>query len=198
MNRVKELRKAAGYTQEKLARILNVHQTAISQWESGRTTPDPEIAKELASVFRVSMEYLLGYSDKPSPGNWIPVYGRVAAGIPIEAVENIIDQEEVSPEMLKDGAEYMALQIKGESMEPRIKEGDVVIIRCQPDVENGEIAVVIVNGDNATCKKIKKTADGIVLLSLNPAFEPIYYTREEIDSLPVTILGKVVELRAKF
>lgn len=198
MNRVKELRKANGFTQDKLAKHLHIGQTAISQWETGRTSPDPVIAKEMAKMFGVTMEYLLGYSDKPASGNWIPVYGKVAAGLPIEAVEDIIDMEELSVDMVKDGAEYMGLQIHGESMQPKMSEGDVVIVRIQPDVESGEIAVVLVNGNNATCKKIKKTADGIYLLSLNPAFEPIYYTREEIEKLPVTILGKVVELRAKF
>lgn len=198
MNRIQELRKARKLSQAKLAQMLHVHQTAVSSWESGAKSPNPETEKALADVFGVTIEYLRGYSDNPAAGNWIPVYGKVAAGLPIEAVEDIIDMEELSVDMVKDGAEYMGLQIHGESMQPKMSEGDVVIVRIQPDVESGEIAVVLVNGNNATCKKIKKTADGIYLLSLNPAFEPIYYTREEIEKLPVTILGKVVELRAKF
>lgn len=198
MNRVKELRKAAGLTQERLARDLYVGQTAVSQWETGKNDPDPDKAKELADLFGVSMEYLLGYSDKPNAGNWIPVYGKVAAGIPITAVEDIVDQEELTDDMLKDGSEYIGLRISGHSMEPKISEGDTVIVRVQPEVEEGEIAVVLVNGDEATCKKIKKTPEGIMLLSLNPAFPPIFYTNKEIETLPVKIVGKVVELRAKF
>ena len=127
----------------------------------------------------------------------IPVLGRVAAGIPIEAVEDILDYEEISADMASKG-DYFALQIQGNSMEPRICQNDVVIVRCQPSVESGEIAVVLVNGENATCKKIIKQPNGISLVSLNPAYPPMFYTNEEITSLPVTILGKMVELRGKF
>ena len=198
MNRIHELRKARRMSQAKLAQMLHVHQTAVSSWESGATSPNPETEKALADVFGVTIEYLRGYSDNPAAGNWIPVYGNVAAGIPIEEIEDIVDMEEIPESWVKDGSKYMALRIHGESMQPQMKEGDHVLVRRQPDVESGEIAIVRVNGDKATCKKIKKTADGIYLLSLNPAFEPIYYTREEIETLPVQILGRVVELRAKF
>ena len=199
MNRVKELRLKNGYSQQKLARKLNVHQTAISQWETGRTNPDVDIASKMAKLFDVSLEYILGIEETTSPsrGVWIPVLGRVAAGIPIEAVEEIIDQEEISAEMAASG-EYVALQIHGDSMEPKISDGDVVIVRVQPQVENGEIAIVTVNGDDATCKKIKKTPEGVMLLSLNPAYDPMFYSKKEVESLPVRIFGKVVELRAKF
>ena len=94
--------------------------------------------------------------------------------------------------------DYFALQVRGRSMEPRMKEGDVVIIRQQPDVDNGDIAIVLVNGNDATIKKIGKSSEGIMLVPTNPAFEPIFYNNREIMELPVKILGKVVELRAKF
>ncbi len=133
-----------------------------------------------------------------SPPHRVPVLGYVAAGIPISAVEDIIDYEELAPDMVKDGAEYFALQIKGQSMEPKISDGDVVIVRKQPDVDSGQIAIVCVNGDEATCKKIMKQDNGILLLPLNPAFAPTFYSNENIESIPITILGRVVELRAKF
>ena len=82
-------------------------------------------------------------------------------------------------------------------MEPKISDGDVVIVRRQPDVDSGDIAVVLVNGNDATVKRIKKSPQGVTLIPSNPAYEPMYYSNEEIESLPVTILGKVVELRAK-
>lgn len=128
----------------------------------------------------------------------IPVLGYVAAGIPIEAIEDIIDYEELDPKEYRDGAEYFGLQIKGASMEPRFTDGDVVIVRKQPDVDSGQIGIVCINGDHATCKKIKKTPEGVMLISTNPAYEPIFYSNEEIASIPITILGRVVELRAKF
>jgi repressor LexA len=130
-------------------------------------------------------------------GVWIPVLGNVAAGIPIEAVEDIIDYEEID-RTTAAGGDFFGLRLKGHSMEPRMREGDVVIVRKQSDADTGDVAVVMVNGQDATVKKIRKLADGICLLPLNPAFEPMYYTAAEMASLPVTILGKVVELRAKF
>lgn len=128
---------------------------------------------------------------------WIPVVGDVAAGLPIEAIEDILDYEQIDVKLL-DSADYFGLRIKGNSMEPRIKEGDVVIVRVQPDVESGEVAIVKVNGDHATCKVLKKYADMLVLLPLNPTFEPQEYTKEDVKTLPVQVIGKVVELRGKF
>jgi repressor LexA len=198
MNRIHELRKAQKISQAKLAHILNVHQTTVSSWEIGTKSPDNDMLKKLADLFGVTMEYMLGYSEKPQRTNWIPVYGKVAAGIPVTAVDEVVDQEELTDDMVKDGSEYIGIRVAGQSMEPKISEGDTVIVRIQPDVEDGEIAVVLVNGDEATCKKIKKIPDGIMLLSLNPAYQPIFYTNKEVETLPVRIIGKVVELRAKF
>lgn len=97
-----------------------------------------------------------------------------------------------------DPGEYFALQIRGNSMEPKFSAGDVVIVRKQSDVNSGDIAVVLVNGDDATIKKIKKRPDGVMLIPNNPEFEPMFYSNQEIEELPVVVLGKVVELRAKF
>ena len=127
----------------------------------------------------------------------IPVYGSVAAGIPLDAIQDIEDYEEITDEMARAG-EYAALKIKGNSMLPRFTPGDVVIVKLQNDVDNGDIAIVMVNGDEATCKKIKKTPEGVMLISTNPDYEPMFYTNREIEEKPVKIWGKVVELRAKF
>ena len=198
-NNIAHLRKMNSMTQTELGKQIGVSQITISHWENGDREPDNMSLLCMADFFGVSVEYLLGKSSSPSPSGsrWIPVYGRVAAGIPIEAIEDIIDEEEISAEMAKNG-EYIALQIHGDSMEPRMHEGDVVIVRRQDDVESGETAVVLVNGSEATCKRIKKTPDGIMLISTNPAYEPMYYTNAQIETLPVRILGRVVELRAKF
>ena len=203
MNRFKELRLKAGYKSQKdLAEILFVNQTAVSQWERGVTTPSPQILLKLSDLYGVSIDFLLGRSNYPDAppstgGVWIPVLGRVAAGVPIEAIEDIDDYEEITMDMAK-GGEHFALKIKGDSMEPRMKSGDVVIVRCQADCDSGSIAVVIVNGQEATVKKIKKSPEGLMLIPTNPAYEPVFYTNAEIERLPVRILGKIVELRAKF
>ena len=130
-------------------------------------------------------------------GVTINVLGRVAAGIPIEAVEDIIDTEEISEDMASTG-DFFGLRIHGDSMEPKMSEGDVVIVRKQDDAESGEIVIAMVNGCDATCKRLKKYADGIMLLSNNPKYEPMIFSKEEIETKPVRIIGRVVELRAKF
>ena len=127
----------------------------------------------------------------------IKVLGRVAAGIPIEAVEDVIDTEEITEEMAATGT-YFGLQIKGDSMVPNICDHDIVIVRQQEDAETGDTVIALVNGDDATCKRLKKYHDGIELIPNNPNFEPIYFSNEEIQNKPVRIIGKVVELRRKF
>lgn len=198
MNHLKAARQAKHMTQTDVANYIGLTQGAYSNWERGETKIDGVQLSRLAELFEVSVDYLLGKTD--IPGNKyirIPVLGRVAAGIPIDAIEEVIDWEDISAEAAGDG-EYFGLQIKGHSMEPKISDGDVVIVRRQPDVDSGDIAVVLVNGDDATVKRIKKSPQGVTLIPSNPAYEPMYYTNAEIESLPVQILGRVVELRAKF
>lgn len=206
---LKELRAKTGVSQKKLSEGLHVSQQTVGSWEVNRTTPSPDVMRRIADYFDVSIDHLYGrdttVNSKPAPrssGVRIPVYGNVAAGIPIEAIENFDstnpdDWEEIDRHTAANG-EYFALRIKGESMEPKISSGDVVIVRKQEDAENGDIAIVCVNGDEATCKKIKKTPEGIMLISLNPAYEPMFFTKKQVQTLPITILGRVVELRAKF
>lgn len=133
---------------------------------------------------------------KPSKGITINVLGRVAAGIPIEAIENIIDTEEISEQLASTG-EFFGLQIHGDSMEPRMYENDVVIVRKQDDAESGDIVIAMVNGNDATCKRLMKYAGSIALLSLNPKYEPMTFSEKDIEEKPVRIIGKVVELRGK-
>ena len=109
-----------------------------------------------------------------------------------------MDYEEITPELARTGT-FFALKIQGESMEPKLFEGDIVIIRQQNNVENGEIAVVLVNGQDATVKQIIKQDGGIFLNGFNPSvYTPVFYTNEQIEELSVVILGKVIELRRKF
>ena len=192
---LKLLRKRKGLSQTELAQKLGVSKSAISMYEVGERMPDYEMLKTIASIFNVDINYLYGVNEKRPVR--IPVYGSVAAGIPVEAITDIEDYEEITEDMARDG-KYAALKIKGNSMEPRFTNGDVVIVKLQDTVESGDIAIVMVNGDEATCKKIKKTPEGVMLISTNPAYEPMFYSNKEIEEKPVTIWGKVVELRAKF
>lgn len=202
MNRFREQRIKAGFrSQADLAKVLFVNQTAVSQWERGVTTPSSQLLIKLANLYGVTTDYLLGkepLANESSGGKWIPVLGDVAAGIPIEAVEDIVDYEEIDAALAATG-DFFGLRIKGSSMEPRIREGDVVIVRKQDDADTGDTAVVMVNGDSATVKRIKKEPDGSLwLLPNNPAYDPQHFSSAEIEDKPVHIIGKVVELRGKF
>lgn len=186
-----------------LCKRIGVTQGALSGWENEKFEPDISSLKKMSEIFSVSVDYILGIDNDPEPviqikkGIKIPVLGRVQAGIPVEAVEDIIDYEEIPQEMARNG-EYFALEVRGDSMLPKFTEGDVVIVRKQCDVESGDIAIVRVNGDDATMKKLVKHSNGISLVPLNPSFEPMFYTNEEVHSLPIDVAGRVVELRAKF
>lgn len=183
----------------------------LSQYVSGKVEPGQKKLTILSLALGVSEAWLMGYDvprntdinkefitkKKNGISIKIPVLGRVAAGIPIEAIEEIIDTEEISEEMSKTG-EFFGLQIHGDSMEPRFTEGDVVIVRKQDDAESGDIVIATVNGDEATCKRLRKYRDGIELVSTNLSYKPMFFTNKEILEKPVKILGKVVELRAKF
>lgn len=197
---IRLLRKEANMTQQELASKLFVSQQAVGKWERGEATPNPETIVAMSKIFGVSADTLLGESAPPlsTGGTWVPVLGDVAAGIPIEAVENIVDYEEIDTAMASNG-KYYGLRIKGSSMEPRIREGDVVIVRQQEDADTGDTAVVLVNGESATVKRIKKEPDGgLWLLPNNPAYDPQHYSPAEVADKPVRIIGKVVELRGKF
>jgi len=202
MTRLKELRQKAGIKQTDLCAKLGVSQGTLSGWETGKYSPPIESIMKLCEIFDVSVDYLLGrfepFSNDAPPGpNWIPIKGVVRAGIPIDAIEDVIGWEELLPSAFHSGT-FFGLRIIGDSMEPRISEGDIAIVRVQPDLESGDIGVVMVNGDTATIKKVIKREDGIMLVALNPNYEPKFYTNKEITTLPVRVLGKVVELRAKF
>lgn len=187
-----------------LSRLSGIDEATLSNYKKGKYIPKQRKTEAIANALDVSVSWLMG-ADTPIEtkvktnitGVRIPVLGYVRAGIPIEAIEEILDYEEISQDMAKQG-EYFALSIKGDSMEPKISEGDVVIVRRQEIVENGELAVVLVNGNDATVKKFYKNDNGITLISTNPAYDPFTYTKKEVNDLPVRVIGKVVELRAKF
>nr|DAO26306.1 MAG TPA: Repressor protein CI [Caudoviricetes sp.] len=205
--RLKQLRNEKKINQRELANFLKVAPSTISMYESGQREPNFEVLESLADFFNVDLNYLLGKSDKttklmledsqPTQGLQIPVLGTVAAGIPISAVEDILDYEEIDSSFQSQG-EFFALRIKGDSMQPKMDDGDVVIVRQQSDANSGDTVIALVNGDDATCKKLQKTENGIMLLSTNPNYLPMFFTNEEIQTKPVVILGKVVELRSKF
>lgn len=209
---LKKLRAEKNMSQAALASELNAGVSTVASWEVGKRFPSRDNMEQLADIFNVDLAYLYGESEVrqrvhiDNDGNAmvplgtsakvIPVLGRVAAGIPINAVTEIIDTEEIPEDMAKTG-DFFALQIKGDSMEPRICDGDVVIVRQQEDADSGDIVIAMVNGYDATCKRLVKYATSLALVSLNSKYEPMMFTEEEVATKPVRIIGKVVELRGK-
>lgn len=199
---IKSKRLELGMTMKELAEKVGVSEGTISRWESGEiANMRRNVIVSLAKALNTTPAVLMGWTE-PDPnearGVRIPVLGRVVAGIPLDAITDIIDYEEIPAQMAKSGT-YFALQVKGRSMEPTLHEGDVVIVRQQPEMENGEIAIVLINGDEATVKEVKESPEGLTLIGHNVAiYSPHFYNRKEIEELPIQILGKVVELRRKF
>ena len=192
--RLKEARKAARMTQAEVAKILGVNQNTYSYWETGKTKIDNVSLSKLAEIFNVSIDYLLDIQP-PVKGVRVPIYGSVPAGVPLEAIENIEGYEEITPALASKG-EYFALKIKGESMSPFILDKDIVIVRRQDAVESGNVAIVLVNGNEATCKIVKIGDDGITLIGHNTlVYPPHFYSQKEITTLPVRIIGRVVEVK---
>ena len=198
--RIKEKREQQGITQKELASKLGYkNKSTIAKIEAGANDIVQSKVVEFAKALNTSVAFLMGWSDEQifsGKGIKINVLGRVAADIPVEAIEDVIDTEEITAEMAKTG-EFFGLQIHGDSMEPRIYENDVVIVRKQEDAENGDIVIAMINGNDATCKRLIKYAGGISLVSLNAKYAPMTFSNKEILEKPVRILGKVVELRGK-
>ena len=196
---VKKLTEEQGISMSELARRVGTAKSAISRYFNGTREFPLNKVEEFASALHTTPDFLLGmeYEPQTSQGLQIPVLGNVAAGIPISAVEDILDYEEV-PLSWKSQGEFFGLRIKGDSMEPRMESGDVVIVKQQSDANSGDTVIVLVNGDDATCKKLQKTDNGIMLVSTNPKYPPMFYSNDEIVTKPVVILGKVVELRQKY
>lgn len=188
-----------GMTQFQLSEKTGIPASTLSGYFAERSTPDPGRVQKIADALNVSKEEidprfsLTGNTARKT--NRIPILGKVVAGIPIEATEDILGYEEITEHMATTG-DYFALRVKGDSMFPNICDGDTVIVKKQENIENGDIAIVLVNGNDATCKKVKFNDNGITLIGYNPSvYEPHFYTNEEIASLPLSIIGKVVELR---
>lgn len=180
------------------ANALNTTVAELMEWDDATSKQSHMIYHPSVNIGKAIEKGLVDDSSHVTAAIRIPVYGRVAAGIPMEAIQEIIDWEEIASAMASDG-EYFALQIHGDSMEPKISNGDVVIVRKQETADDGDLVIALVNGNDAVCKRLKRYDNGtLALISTNPAYDPMYFTKGEIDNTPVRILGKVKELRAKF
>lgn len=213
-DRIKSLRLQHNLTQNDLAEKIKVNKQTISQYERGVRRPDFDTLNELCDFFNVSSDFLLGKSDvtvrlldmdslsvlsdndRISLGKYrIPVVATVAAGEPIFSEESILEWIDYDKD---PRGEVFGLRIKGDSMIPRISDGDTIVVDKSAAWEDGDIVVVTVNGNDGTCKRIRKYKDGISLISLNPSYEPMFFTKSQVEELPVRVVGRVMESRSRF
>lgn len=193
--RIKNRRLELGLTQEELGSKIGVQRAAINKYETGLVQNIKRSTQQnLADALGIDVVSLF-YPVEEKP-NRIKVYGSVPAGIPIEAVEDVCDWEDVPMDWVATGDKFIGLKVKGNSMYPKYIDGDTVIVKLQPDCESGQDAVVYVNGYDATLKKVIKQQDGIMLQPINSDYEPKKYDYND-EIFPVSILGVVVELRRK-
>lgn len=199
--RLRQVMDEADLKQADLARLTNLQTSVLSQYVNGIKYPKIDRIEMMAAKLGVSADWLRGMDVPmrqakavPEDAPRIPILGTVAAGQPIFAEQNRIGEVYAGNPADDD---MFALVIRGDSMSPRIQDGDIAIVRKQDTAETGDVVIALVNGDEATCKRLQKYKGGIALVPNNPNYHPMYFSEEQIDSLPVRIIGKVVEVRAR-
>lgn len=190
MNRLKELREKKELFQSDVAKFLGISTPAYSYYENNKRNMPAETAIKLSKFFNVSVDYLLGIETANK--SLLPVLGTVKAGYNYLAQENIIDY--IDPSInIADPENYFGLIVKGDSMSPLFDEGDYLIVhKLYGEFNTNDICIVLINGDEATVKKVVKTDTGIELHAFNPYYPVKKFTYEEMDKLPVKVIGVVV------
>lgn len=197
--RLKELRKKLGLSQAQLAAHMQVTQQAVGKWETDRSSPDLAALDRLAQLFHVSVDYLLGREDaaaaETSVGNetMVPVIGTVRAGYNAYALEDDYGSE---PANVRDPENYFYLLVRGDSMEPRISDGDLALVHRQSTLEDGDLGVLIYGENEGTLKKFIRRGNTVILQPFNPAYQPLVLTGDELSNLRV--VGKVRETKTKW
>lgn len=191
-------------TRNDMCKALDFKYTTFTDWYNGNIYPGIDKIEKIANYFRIEKSDLIENKEKNKTdvlGNEvvpIPLLGTVKAGYNYLAQENWEGTVDVEQTLVGDGSEFFALKVKGDSMFPDLKENDVVIIKKQSDFENGDIIVAIINGDEATIKKGRKSEAGILLQPLNPKYEPLIFTHDDMKNIPVAIVGVVKQLKREF
>lgn len=207
-NRLQKALDNSKMKQVDLVEKTGLDKTLINKYLAGLMKAKQDKLTILADALNVNEVWLMGY-DIPMDRNIgtdelgnpvvdLPLLGSVKAGYDYLAQENWVGTVKVETSLVGNGSDFFALKVKGDSMSPIFIEGDIVIIKKQNDCENNEIAIVIVNGDEGTIKKVRKTEQGIILQPLNPAYAPLIFTNEEIKEMPITIVGIVKQLKREF
>ena len=201
--RLQELMDYLGVSATEFGKMTGIPKSSVSMYLSGQRQMRADRIGDISEKFGIDPAWLM---DKDVPMRKpveitdvveVPIYGRVAAGNGVCAYEDISGYVTVSKKLASTG-EIFALRIAGDSMEPRISNGDIVIVRKQSDADNGDTIIALINGDDAVCKRLRKYDGGIMLLSNNPKYEPRVFTKQDTDDIPVRIIGRVMELRSQF
>ena len=211
--KIKYLRKTLGMSQVELAKRIGVSKQTLYKYENNIITNIPSDKIELLSnALQTTPADIMGWESpvitmddveeslkksmsKVQRITKIPLLGSAPCGKPNLTFDDYRYAEFIDFSHYKHKDEYYALRATGDSMYPKIENGDIMIVHYQQDVENGQVAIVRVNGDEATCKKIRKYKHGIELIPINTNYDRIFYTSEEVKNLPVEIIGRVVEAR---
>ena len=191
--RLKQSRKKAGFSQAKLAGILGISQQAVGKWETGHSTPDPSTIATIAELLGTSANSLLGTAADSFAEAMVPVVGRVRAGYGALALEEDFGSE---PANVRNPEEYLYLIVKGNSMEPRISDGDYALVHRQDTLESGDLGVVIYGDEEATLKRYIRRGNAVILEPFNPDYDPMVIEGEQLEHLHV--VGKVRETRTKW
>ena len=202
--KLKELRSAKGLTQEQLANDINVTKGAVAMWETGKRTPDTDMLKTLSQYFRVTVDELIGNEHEPTDSSniaeilpsdkiyKIPVFETVSAGFGAYASNEIMGYIPLVIDNPYDVEETIGIRVKGDSMYPKIENGDIIIVRKQESVDSGSIAVLLLDGEEGLVKKVEYGPDWIELHSLNPEYMTRRFEGEEV--LRLRVVGKVLKV----
>lgn len=198
--RFRQLRKKHALTQSSLACELNITQQAVAKWEAGISSPEPEMLVRLAEFFNVSVDYLLGRKSGLTNRTFacgsfmpVPVAGAVRAGFGRDAFE---DHQGTEPADVRDPKNYFYLTVKGDSMEPYIREGDIALVRRQSALQNGDLGVMVYGDGEGTLKRFYLEDGNVLLKPFNPSYETLVLSGEELANL--YIMGKVVETKTRW
>ena len=212
---LKSIRNIKDLSLREVNKLTNISYTHLNMIENGKRNVTPALLRNLANLY--NLDYIdlyekAGYIDlieneKKSKiktdilGNavtTIPIVGSVKAGYNYLAEENWIGTVDVETSLVGDGKDFFALKVKGDSMSPILMENDIIIVKRQDDFENSDIVVALINGDEATVKKAKRSDNSILLQPLNTNYEPLIFTNDEMKSIPVKIIGVVKQLKRDF
>ena len=188
----------AGENQPDIAEVLGVTKSAVNAYFTGNKMPRMDRIKKLADHFGCNVSDLV--DDKSIEDQVtavaIPVLGTVPAGVPIEAIQDILGYEEI-PKIIADTGEFFCLRVEGNSMYPLLYSGEIIVIKKQETADNGDIVVALVDNEETTVKRLKKMSDGIILEAENPEYNSLYFNEKQIQNEKVKIIGKAVESRKK-